>query len=324
MAAVFWPTGRGAGHDGSPGPPAGRLSPMARARAEQVMVTRLHAPPARPGEPTAPPARPGEPTEPPEATGATGATERPARTADRVVGEEPMEVRLDGHVVATTMRTPGHDFELAAGLLFGDGLLDGAAVERVRYCDDGPGAARRFNVVTVDTGGRAPVPQPRLAPTTASCGLCGTADLAQLRTRLPPIAHPPRPVEAVVLAGLPAAVRTRQALFEATGSAHAAAAFEIGSGSVLLVREDVGRHNAVDKVVGRLLLDRELPAAGLGLFVSGRVSFEIVQKAWAAGFGALAAVSGPSSLAVEAARAAGITLVGFLRGATMNLYSPTS
>jgi FdhD protein len=241
---------------------------------------------------------------------------------DRLVVEEPLEIRLDDHLVTTTMRTPGHDYELAVGFCHTDGLLAGATVRTVRYCATGPASETAFNVVTVSTGGAAPEPVARLQGTTSSCGLCGSASIDTLLARLSPLAD--RPV-AVYLAALVAAareVRERQELFESTGSIHAAAAFDPSTGAVDLVREDIGRHNAVDKVVGRLLLDDALPATGRGLFVSGRASFEIVQKAWAGGFGLVAAVSGPSALAVDTARAAGITLVGFLRGDTANVYAP--
>ncbi len=231
-----------------------------------------------------------------------------------------MEIRLDDALVTTTMRTPGHDFELAVGLCFGDGLLRGAHVETVAYCTTGSVISSAFNVVTVGTDGLAPPAPARLGTVTSSCGLCGSASIEQLVERLSPVV-PEASFELDVLARIPARVRPEQALFARTGSVHAAAAFT-GDGQPLVVREDVGRHNAVDKVVGRLLLDARLPAGGLGLYVSGRASFEIVQKAWAAGFAALVAVSAPTSLAVETARAAGMTLAGFVRGNRMTVYAP--
>ncbi len=247
--------------------------------------------------------------------------ERPARVPDQLIVEEPLEVRLDGHLVTTTMRTPGDDFELAAGLCFTDGLLGGARVLTCRYCSDcGSGADTGFNVVTVETGGRAPVPRARLATTTSSCGLCGSTSIAELRERLAPL-RDPIAIPLDVLARVPDVVRGEQQLFDQTGAVHAAGAFT-RDGEPVVVREDIGRHNAVDKVVGRLLLDDRLPARELGLSVSGRASFEIVQKAWAAGFSAVVAVSAPSNLAVEAARAAGMTLAGFARPGRLNLYSP--
>ena len=248
---------------------------------------------------------------------------RSGRAPDRVIVEEPMEIRLDDQLVTTTMRTPGHDFELAVGFLFGEGLLGGAPVRQVRYCATGAAVDTEFNVVSVETGGLAPPPAARLVTTTSSCGLCGSASLTELAARLAPF-DAPAPVEPAVLAALSDRVRDAQELFTATGAVHAAAAFDPLTGDVALLREDIGRHNAVDKVVGGMLLDGRLPARGLGLFVSGRASFEMVQKAWAAGFGLVAAVSGPSSLAVEAAQTANLALVGFLRGDAMNVYSPVA
>lgn len=244
------------------------------------------------------------------------------RGPDELIVEEPMEVRLDGRLVTTTMRTPGHDFELAVGLCFTDGLLAGAPVTGVRYCGTGSAAETQFNVVTVETGGRAPEPVPRLTTTTSSCGLCGAASLDELCARLSPLdpALLAR-FDLDLLASIPEAVRRSQPLFDATGAVHAAAAFDQG-GTVTVAREDVGRHNAVDKVVGRLVLDGAVPAHRLGLFVSGRASFEMVQKAWAAGFAAVVAVSAPSALAVETARAAGLLLAGLVRPGRMNVYAP--
>ena len=240
---------------------------------------------------------------------------------DQVIVEEPLEIRLDGHLVATTMRTPGHDFELAVGFVHAEGMLGGARVHQVRYCATGSAVDTEFNVVEVGTGGAAPAPTARVGTTTAACGLCGSAAIEALCERLVPLAAGVH-LDPAVLSSVPARVRAMQALFESTGSVHAAAPFDPATGEVWLVREDIGRHNAVDKVVGRLLLDDRLPATGAGLFVSGRASFEMVQKAWAAGFGLVAAVSGPSSLAVDTARRANLGLVGFLRGATMNVYAP--
>ena len=245
-----------------------------------------------------------------------------SRMPDKVIVEEPMEIRLDDHLVATTMRTPGHDYELAVGFLAGEGLLGGFAVNEVRYCATGSAVETGFNVVSVSTNGKAPVPQPRLGTTTSSCGLCGSTtidDLAERLERFP--ADDPRPLDASLVLDVAGRVRDRQELFEVTGGVHAAATFDLGTGEVGIVREDVGRHNAVDKVVGHLHLAQQLPADGLGLFVSGRASFEIVQKAWAAGFRAVAGVSAPTALAVETATRANLTLAGFLRGDGMNVYT---
>jgi FdhD protein len=246
------------------------------------------------------------------------------RVPDEVAVEEPLEIRLDDHLVATTLRTPGNDHELAVGLLHAEGLLDGIVVTRVHHCFDDRESADRgtveLNVITVDTGGRAPAPLPRLQTATAACGLCGSTTIAELTARLrslPPTTMLP---DEVVLA-IGDRVRSRQGLFGTTGGVHAAAVFDAG-GEPLLIREDVGRHNAVDKLVGRLRLDDRLPATGLGLFVSGRAGFELVQKAWAAGFAWMVAVGAPTSLAVRTARTAGLVLIGFAGDQRFNLYSP--
>ncbi len=255
-----------------------------------------------------------------------------SRRPDELIVEEPLAIQLDGHLVATTMRTPGHDFELAVGFCHAEGLLGGFPVLSCRYCGEGPIAAATpgprasraadtgFNVVTVETGGRAPTPVSRLGLTTSACGLCGSTTIAELAERLDPL--PARlPVDLGRLGSVAEAVRAHQPLFDRTGAAHAAAAFD-ADGNLVVVREDIGRHNAVDKVVGHLLLGGRLPATELGLFVSSRASFELVQKAWAAGFPLLIAVSAPSSLAVSTARTAGMSLAGFVRGQRLSLYAP--
>ncbi|HEY9555554.1 MAG TPA: formate dehydrogenase accessory sulfurtransferase FdhD [Acidimicrobiales bacterium] len=246
------------------------------------------------------------------------------RRPDELIVEEPMQVLLDGELVTTTMRTPGHDFELAVGFCHTDGLLDGVPVQSCRYCSTGSAVDTEFNLVDVSTGGAAPAATPRLTTATSSCGLCGSTSIDELRER---IAHVPQgePWPLELLASIPERVRPQQPLFDATGAVHAAAAVD-RAGEPQITREDIGRHNAVDKVVGRLLLDGALPATDLALFVSGRAGFEIVQKAWAAGFTAVVAVSAPSALAVEAATTADITLAAFVRtrpGAppTCNLYT---
>jgi FdhD protein len=243
------------------------------------------------------------------------------RVPDELIVEEPMAIHLDGTLVATTMRTPGHDFELAVGFLHAEGLLAGAPVQTVRYCATGSAVDTEFNVVSVDTGGTAAEPRPRLGSVGSSCGLCGSVAIAELCDRLLPYAGAPFPLD--VLAAAPATARDAQSLFDKTGAVHAAAALD-RTGAVCVVREDIGRHNAVDKVVGRLVLDRVVPAGALALFVSGRASFEMVQKAWAAGFAAVVAVSAPSALAVETAQAANMTLAGFARNGAMNLYAETA
>lgn len=242
------------------------------------------------------------------------------RQPDELIVEDPMSIHLDDTLVATTMRTPGHDFDLAVGFCFTEGLLADAPVLACRYCGTGSAVDTEFNVVSVDTGGRAPVPTPRLGVTTSSCGLCGSTSLDDLAERLAPLTDT-TPIPLAVLAAVPDRVRSDQDLFAVTGAVHAAAAFA-ADGTVLVVREDVGRHNAVDKVIGRLLLDGCLPAGDLGLYVSGRASFELVQKAWAAGFSAMVAVSAPTALAVATARRADLVLAGFVRGARMNVYAP--
>ncbi len=247
------------------------------------------------------------------------------RQPDLLVVEEPLTIQVDGTTVATTMRTPGHDFELAVGFCVGEGLLEGTRVSSCRYCSGGPGptvgtaSASEFNVVSIDTDGGGPQPRARLGLVSSSCGLCGTDQIDELAERLAPLADP-RPLEPAVLAGAPERVRVQQPLFDETGAVHAAAVIR-PDGEVDVVREDIGRHNAVDKVVGSLQLDGRLPASELGLFVSGRASFEMVLKAWAAGFSSMVAVSAPSALAVDAAARAGLTLAGFARDGGLTLYT---
>jgi FdhD protein len=239
------------------------------------------------------------------------------RVPDELIVEEPLAIRLDGELVATTMRTPGDDFELAVGFCITEGVLHDVPIRTVRYCGEGPAAQAEYNDVTVDTGGRAPAPTPRLGPASSSCGICGTVAIDDLRERLRPLDV--EPFEIGVLAGLADRI-DGQALFSTTGAVHAAVAFD-RSGMPQVLREDIGRHNAVDKVVGRLYMDGLLPAGDLGLWVSGRASFEMAQKAWAAGFACLVAVSGPSALAVETAVVANLQLAGFARGDRFNLYT---
>jgi FdhD protein len=236
--------------------------------------------------------------------------------ADRLIVEEPLSIRLDDTLVTTTMRTPGHDAELAVGFCFTEGLLHGQPVVGV-----GEPFADGRNTVTVRTDHRAPVPTPRLGTTSSSCGWCGNEQLEALVARLERVASATAIDRAVVME-VAAKMRSHQELFGATGAAHCAAAFD-DDANIVVIREDVGRHNAVDKVVGRLHLDGRTPVSGdWGLFVSGRASIEMVQKAWAAGFGTLIAVSAPTALAVEAARRAGMTLAGFVRAGGFNVYSP--
>jgi FdhD protein len=251
---------------------------------------------------------------------------------DRLATEEPLEIRVrpaggTARPAAATMRTPGHDFELAAGLLHAEGVLAGRdALARIRYCTDPDvDGAQQYNVVTVDL---VSADEPRLAgleralPPTSACGICGLASIDELLSRgLEPLDQPPAPVvDAELLTTLPGRLREEQRRFEETGGVHAAGLFDT-AGEPTCVREDVGRHNAVDKVVGWALLEHRLPLADQVLMVSGRASFEIVQKAVIARIPILAAVSAPSSLAVETARRFGLTLAGFLRGDRFNVYS---
>ncbi len=241
------------------------------------------------------------------------------REPDTLIVEEPLSIQLDDVLVATTMRTPGADFELAAGFCHAEGWLDGAAIRRIRYCGEGPPVDSEFNVVSVETDGKGPPPVPRLGITSSACGICGTEAIERLAETLAPLPES-EPFEPAVLAAVPGRMASHQDLFGTTGAVHAAGVAD-RSGEPQLVREDIGRHNAVDKVVGRLLLDDRLPATSLCLYVSGRASFEMVQKAWAAGFCALVAVSAPSALAVHTARSAGLQLGGFARDGTIRIYS---
>jgi FdhD protein len=247
------------------------------------------------------------------------------RHSDRLATEEPMEIRVDEpggeqRTLAITMRTPGHDFELAAGFLLTEGLIGPDDLRGVRYCDV-PREEQHYNVVTVAVGRPLPDLAGRSFYTTSSCGVCGKASLDALDVQCAPVAPGPD-VAPAVLTALPEELRRVQRVFDRTGGLHAAALFDAG-GKLLTSREDVGRHNAVDKVVGAALMAGELPLAGRILLVSGRASFEIVQKAAVAGIPIVCAVSAPSSLAVDAARRFGITLAGFLRGDRFNVYSHT-
>lgn len=240
------------------------------------------------------------------------------RRPEEVVVEEPLTIRVNEVDVATTMRTPGHDFELAVGLLHADGLLADADVTEIRYCATGSAVETEFNVVSVTAPG-APTPTPRLGVISSSCGLCGSEAIDELAARITAVPHA-EPFEAETLLKVVDAMAGHQPVFDRTGGLHAAAAFD-RQGVILESREDIGRHNAVDKIAGRFRLDGLLPAVGLGLFVSGRASFEMVQKAWAAGFSAMVAVSAPSALAVDAAETAGLQLAGFARNGTLNIYA---
>ncbi|HZW60472.1 MAG TPA: formate dehydrogenase accessory sulfurtransferase FdhD [Woeseiaceae bacterium] len=252
--------------------------------------------------------------------------------ADRVAVEEPLEIQLSyqgpqgaaAKSLSITMRTPGHDADLALGFLYSESIVREAAdVASVAHV--GPDSDEGYrNVVRVELAAGVPVDLERLTRhfyTTSSCGVCGKTSMDALRAvgaaSLGGIATR---FSREVLAGMPQRLRDTQAVFEATGGLHAAAAFT-SQGEIVLAREDVGRHNAVDKVVGALLAGDRLPAAELGLMVSGRASFELMQKTLVAGMPLLAAVSAPSSLAVKLAAEFGMTLVGFLRGPQFNIYA---
>jgi FdhD protein len=250
--------------------------------------------------------------------------------ADTLVAEEPLEIRLDGRPLAITMRTPGDDFALATGFLVSEGVLASAdEVANVVYCAGAQAdGSNTYNIVDVRLAPGVPVPDitlERNVYTTSSCGLCGKASLDAVRTAArvaPAQADRPR-VSPELLAALPDRLRAGQAVFDRTGGLHAAALFD-ADGELVDLREDVGRHNAVDKLVGRALRDGRLPLHDMILVVSGRASFELAQKAVMAGLPVLAAVSAPSSLAVDLAAETGLTLVGFLRGSSMNVYAGES
>ncbi|GGQ84476.1 formate dehydrogenase accessory sulfurtransferase FdhD [Streptomyces asoensis] len=247
---------------------------------------------------------------------------------DTLVAEEPLEIRLDGKPLAITMRTPGDDFALAAGFLVSEGVLACASdLLNIVYCAGatGDGGANTYNVVDVRTAPGVKIPDitlERNVYTTSSCGLCGKASLDAVRTatRWPIADTPPLRIAPALLTSLPDRLREAQRVFDRTGGLHAAALFS-EEGELLDAREDVGRHNAVDKLVGRALQNGDLPLSRTILMVSGRASFELAQKAVMAGIPVLAAVSAPSSLAVDLAAETGLTLVGFLRGSSMNVYA---
>jgi FdhD protein len=248
------------------------------------------------------------------------------RRPDALAAEEPLELRVDGTPLAVTMRTPGQDVELAHGFLLTEGVIGGPDdVLSARYCaGTGPDGQNTYNVLDIQLAGHVPPPETgvqRNFYTTSSCGVCGKAalDAVKLRTRYPPAKDGCR-VRMGVLTELPDRLRRAQRVFDTTGGLHAAGLFT-ADGELLAVREDVGRHNAVDKVLGWALLSGRIPLTGSVLLVSGRASFELVQKAAMAGVPVLAAVSAPSSLAADLAEEQGMTLVGFLRGESMNVYT---
>ncbi|MEV0600568.1 formate dehydrogenase accessory sulfurtransferase FdhD [Streptomyces sp. NPDC050315] len=250
----------------------------------------------------------------------------PSYRPDTLAAEEPMEIRVGGRPLTVTMRTPGDDFDLAAGFLVSEGVVHAADdVAGIRYCAGATdGGSNTYNVVDVVLGQGVAAPDASLERnfyTTSSCGLCGKASLDAVRTSAAwSVAEDPLCVGAEVLTTLPDQLRDAQRVFDVTGGLHAAGLFS-ADGELLCLREDVGRHNAVDKVLGHALRSGLLPLRGTVLMVSGRASFELVQKAVMAGIPMLAAVSAPSSLAVDLAAESGLTLVGFLRGTSMNVYT---
>jgi FdhD protein len=241
---------------------------------------------------------------------------------DLVAREEPLEIRVQGRCVAVTMRTPGHDTEVAAGFLLSEGLIRTRAdVVEIAPCRYGE-ASNHENVLNVFVAPHVPVDLEKLTRhvfASSSCGMCGKASIESVHQHFAPVTSAVR-IKAEVLLELPDRLRAWQRTFDETGGLHAAAVFT-NEGELVVMREDVGRHNAVDKVLGFGLLEGRLPWEAHVLLVSGRTSFEIMQKALAGRIPIVAAISAPSSLAVEFARESGQTLVGFLRGKSMNVYS---
>jgi FdhD protein len=251
-----------------------------------------------------------------------------SRRPDTLAAEEPMEIRVNGRPLTVTMRTPGGDFDLAIGFLVSEGVVHSADdVASVRYCAGATAdGGNTYNVVDVGLAAHVPPPDASLERsfyTTSSCGLCGKASLEAVRTSSAwSVAEDTLRVTPELLTALPERLREAQRVFDSTGGLHAAGLFD-AEGNLLCVREDVGRHNAVDKVIGHALREGLVPLRNSMLMVSGRASFELVQKAVMAGIPLLAAVSAPSSLAVDLADDNGLTLVGFLRGSSMNIYAGT-
>ncbi|CAN5592815.1 formate dehydrogenase accessory sulfurtransferase FdhD [soil metagenome] len=252
-----------------------------------------------------------------------------ARRADRLATEEPLEIRLvagrERRTLAVTMRTPGSDFELAAGFLHGEGVVSQPSdVRTISYCvDHAIHEEQRFNIINVELESSMLPDVSALERhffTSSACGVCGKTSLESLRMARRPSISPGPVIERDVVYGLPDKLRAAQGLFTSTGGLHAAALFE-PDGNIVAVREDVGRHNALDKLIGWALLQARLPLAGHIVLVSGRASFELLQKCIMAGAPFVCAVSAPSSLAVELAREFGITLVGFLRAERFNIYA---
>ena len=248
---------------------------------------------------------------------------------DTLATEEPMEIRLlagdTKQTVAVTMRTPGADFELAAGFLYGEGIVSSTDdILKISYCVDSDlDAEQQYNIVNVELRGNREYdlrPLERHFYTTSACGVCGKANLEQLELRGCPVIPPGPTLTARTIYGMPEKLREAQGLFDATGGLHAAALFD-KNGELIALREDVGRHNATDKLVGWALLEERLPISDHVVMVSGRSSFEILQKCLTAGVPIVCAISAPSSLAVDVAKEFGMTLVGFLREGRFNVYA---
>ncbi|MBX2955511.1 MAG: formate dehydrogenase accessory sulfurtransferase FdhD [Cyclobacteriaceae bacterium] len=251
--------------------------------------------------------------------------------SDLVATEEPLEIRIGyGQLterqqksLSVTMRTPGHDFELALGFLFTEGVIQSLdQVESIKYCEDVGRAEERENVVRVELKPEVIIDFEKLQRnfyTTSSCGVCGKSSIEAVKVNCTAISVNER-INADLIHTLPEKLREAQRVFEHTGGLHASGLFNL-KGELILLREDVGRHNALDKVVGAMLLKNELPLSNYMLLVSGRTSFELVQKAALAGIPLLAAVGAPSSLAVNLAEDCGMTLIGFIRDGKFNIYS---
>lgn len=244
-----------------------------------------------------------------------------AEEPDEVAVEEPLEIRVEGHSVAVVMRTPGHDRELAAGFALTEGLVR-QSCELFEITTCAATAAAAGNVAEISLTNPANFDAAKLSRhvfSSSSCGICGRATIEAARQQFPPIVEAQN-LDPAMLLRLPEKLRAAQETFQRTGGLHACALFSLG-GELLLLREDVGRHNALDKLIGHELLARRFPLGDCLLLLSGRVSFEMTQKALAAGIATIAAISAPTSLAVEFAEANNQTLIGFLRGETMNVYA---
>jgi FdhD protein len=250
---------------------------------------------------------------------------------DLLAVEEPLEIRIGYGLptdrqqknVSVTMRTPGHDFELAAGFLFTEGIIQQFdQIESVKYCDDGGKQEQKENIVRVELKPEVKIDFGKLQRhfyTTSSCGVCGKTSIDAVRVNCSP-AQDSFQIKSSVVHALPEKLRKAQQVFEYTGGLHASALFD-SEGNLILLREDVGRHNALDKIIGGMLFKAEIPLSKYALLVSGRSSFELVQKAAVAGIPVLAAVGAPSSLAVQLAKDVGMTLLGFVRDNRFNIYT---